>query len=135
MTTTPNSLVLPQSVGNGIATLTSPTAITSRANITGTTGLVKLKDITTNGTKAYEIKWKSKGTSVAGLLFIWRYDGTTSYLEDELPITGGVTPSTTTLSDYGNKTYVNEALKPGEALYCSVTTSQDMNVFCQASDL
>lgn len=49
MPTTPNSIVTPQSVGNGIATLTSPTAITSRANITGTTGLVSLKPVTSNG--------------------------------------------------------------------------------------
>lgn len=134
MTVTANSIVTPQTVGNGNATLTSPTAITSRANITGVTGLVKLKDVTTNGTKCYEINWKSKGTSVAGQIFIWRYNGTTSFLMDELPI-GGVTPSTTVASESNKKTYANLGLLATEALYCSVTVSQDLNVFAQCSDL
>ena len=135
MATTPNSIVTPQAVGNGIATLTSPTAVTSRANIAGTTGLVALKPVTSNGTKVYEINWKSKGASVGGHLFIWRFDGTTSYLFDELPISGGITPSTTTASETGKKIYANLGLKLTEALYCSVTVSQDINVFAQCSDL
>lgn len=134
MTVTANSIVTPQTVGNGNATLTSPTAVTSRANIAGTTGLVKLKDVTTNGAKVYEISWKSKGTSSTGQLSIWRYDGTTSFLMDELPI-AGVTPSTTVASESNKRTYANLALKPTEALYCSVTVAQDLNVFAQASDL
>lgn len=134
MTVTANSIITPQTVGNSIATLTSPTAITSRANITGTTGLVALKPVTTNGTKCYEIKWKSKGTSSAGQLFIWRFNGTTSFLEDELPI-AGVTPSTTVASESNKKTYANLGLLATEALYCSVTVAQDLNVFAQCSDL
>jgi len=134
MTVTANSIITPQTVGNGNATLTSPTAITSRANIAGITGLVALKPVTTNGAKVYEINWKSKGTSSAGMLSIWRYDGTTSFLMDELPI-AGVTPSTTVASESNKKTYANLALKSTEALYCSVTVAQDLNVFAQCSDL
>ncbi len=133
MATTPNSIVTPQTVGNGIATLTTPTAITSRANITGTTGLVALKGVTTNGTKCYEINYKSKGTSLAGLLSIWVYDGTTSYLRDEIPI-AAVTPSTTAVSTSGRVTYDNLALKSTEALYVSVTVQQDLTVFAACSD-
>lgn len=133
MTTTPNSLVTPQAIGNGIATLTSPTAITSRANIVGTTGLTLLKAVTTNGTKVYEIDWKSKGTSTASSIFIWRYDGTNSYINDELSI-GGIVGSNTVASESGIKTYINLALKPTEALYVSVTVAQDLNVFAQCSD-
>lgn len=135
MTVTANSIITPQGVGNGIATLTSPTAITSRANIAGTTGLTALKPVTSNGTKCYEINWKSKGASSAGHIFIWRYDGTTSYLADELPIAGGITPSTTVASESNKKTYANMGLKSNEALYCSVTVAQDLNVFAQCSDL
>lgn len=134
MAATPNSIITPQTVGNGIATLTSPTAITSRANITGVTGLTKLKDVTSNGSKCYEINYKSKGTSAVGLLCLWVYDGTTSYLRDEIPITG-VAPSTTTPSETGRKTYDNLALKPTEALYVSVTVAQDLSVFAACSDL
>lgn len=134
MATTANSVITPQTVGNGIATLTSPTAITSRANITGTTGLVKLKDVTANGTKIYEIRWKAKATSTAGSLCLWRYDGTTSYLFDEMPISG-VTASTTVASESGRMTFDNLALKSTEALYVSVTVANDLSVFAQCSDL
>ena len=134
MTATTNKLVLPQSVGNGLATLTSPAPITSRANITGVTGLTKLKDVTTNGSKCYEINWKAKATTTPGMLCIWRYDGTTSHLMDELPITG-VTASNTAASESGRKTYENLALKNNEALYVSVTVANDLSVFAQCSDL
>lgn len=134
MTTTANSIITPQTVGNGIATLTSPTAITSRANIAGVTGLVALKPVTANGSKVYEIGFKSKGTSSAGMLSIWRHDGTTSFLMDELPIVG-VTPSTILASESYKRTYPNLALKSTEALYCSVTVAQDLSVFAQCSDL
>lgn len=134
MAVTTNKLVLPQSVGNGVATLTSPSAVTSRANITGTTGLTALKAVTTNGTKCYEIIWKGKATTTAGSLCIWRYDGTTSYLMDELPI-AGVSASTTVASETGRKTYDNLALKSTEALYVSVTVANDLTVFAQCSDL
>ena len=134
MATTPNSIITPQTVGNGQATLTAPTAITSRANITGTTGLTALKSTTTNGAKVYEIRWKAKGTTSAGSLCIWKYDGTTSYLFDEMPIIG-VPASTTTASESGSKLYDNLALKSTEALYVSVTVQNDLTAFAQCSDL
>lgn len=134
MATTPNSIVTPQSIGNGIATLTSPTPITSRANIAGTTGLVSLKPVAANGAKVYEIEWKSKGTSVAGQLWIWRFDGATSYLFDELRISG-LTPSNTVASERGRKVYANLGLKSTEALFISVTTAQDLTAFAAVSDL
>lgn len=134
MAVTPNSIVTPQSVGNGIATLTSPTPVTSRANITGTSGLVQLTATTTNGKKVYEVKWKSKGNSSAGSLCIWRYNGTTAFLEDELSI-GGITASTTVASESGKRTYDNLALGPTEQLFVSVTVANDLTVFACASDL
>ena len=134
MALTPNSVVTPQTVGNGSATLTSPTPITSRANIVGTTGLVQLKGVTTNGTKVYEIKYKAKATTVAGMLSIWRYNGTTSMLEDEIPI-NAVTASTTVASDSGRRLYDNLALLATESLWVSVTVANDLNVFAQCSDL
>lgn len=134
MATTPNSVVTPQTIGNGIATLTSPTAITVRANIVGTTGLVQLKGTTTNGTKVYEIKYKAKETTVAGQLFIWRYNGTTAFLEREITVTA-VTASTTVASDSGSVTFDNLALISTESLWVSSTIDQDFNVFAQCSDL
>lgn len=134
MATTPNSAVTPQTVGNGIATLTSPTAITSRANITGTAGLVQLKGTSTNGTKCYEIKYKAKATTTAGQLCIWRYNGTTAFLETEITI-NAVTASTTVAADSGRVTFDNLALISTESLWVSVTVANDLNVFAQCSDL
>lgn len=134
MATTPNSIITPQTVGNGVATLTSPTAVTSRANIAGTTGLVQLKAAPTNGAKVYEISYKCKGTSSAAQIFIWKYDGTTSYLFDEIPV-AAVTPSATVASDNGKKTYANLTLKTTESLYVSVSVAQDLTVFAAVSDL
>lgn len=134
MATTPNSVITPQTVGNGIATLTSPTPITSRANITGVTGLTKLKDVTANGSKVYELRWRGKASTVAGLISVWRYDGTTSYLFDEINLVGA-TASNTIPSETGSRTYDNLALKATEALYVSVTVANDVTVFAQCSDL
>lgn len=130
-----NAAVFPQFPATEIATLTTPTAITSRANITGTTGLVQLTAIPVSNPKRVDaIVIKSKGTSLAGILFVWLYDGTTSYLYDEIDLTA-VTPSTTTDSMIVAKSYISNAtqgsiaLKVTQQLYVSTTVQQDLNVF------
>jgi len=117
----------------GIATLTTPTAITSRANITGTTGLVQLTATSTNGTKVPLITVKAKATSVATNLFVWIYNGTTSYLFDEIAIPVQ-TASTTGESYFVAKNYellygASIVLPPTYQLYVSVSIQQDLNVF------
>lgn len=112
----------------GIATLTSPTAITSRANITGTTGLVKLTDTTTKGLRVDALTVKGKGTSSAGIVFIWLYNGTTSYLIDEIDI-AAITGSTTLDSVIATKYPSGLNLMPTQQLYVSVSVAQDLNVF------
>ena len=131
---TPNSVILPQQPGNGLATLTSPTAITSRANITGTSGLVQLTPTTTAGKKVYQLSFKGKGSTAAGFVSLWRYNGTTSFLFDELPIVGA-TPSTTVAAEAFTRTYANLTLGPTEQLFVSVTVTQDLTVFAEAADL
>jgi hypothetical protein len=125
MTATP---VFAQTPKTFIATLTTPTAITSRANITGTTGLVKITDTTTNGFRLDNITVKSKGTSVAGFVSIWMYDGTTSFLWKEISVSA-ITASTTTASFESSTDYTNTNLVPTEQLYISVTVQQDVNVY------
>lgn len=126
MTSTP---IFPQTPDLEIATLTTPTAITSRANITGTTGLVVLVATATNGKRVDNIIVKSKGTSLAGLLFLWVYNGTTSFLIDEIDLTA-LTPSTTAASMIAVKSYSWLNIKAAtESLYISTTVQQDLNVF------
>jgi len=117
----------------GIATLVAPTAITSRANITGTTGLVQLTATSTNGTKVPMITVKAKATSVATNLFVWMYNGTTSYLFDEIDIPI-ISASNTVDSYFTAKNYeilygASIVLPPTYQLYISVSVQQDLNVF------
>jgi hypothetical protein len=120
--------VFPQTPKTFIATLTSPTAITSRANITGTTGLVSLTDATTNGFQLDAITVKAKETTVAGTVFIWLYDGTTSFLFKEIDVTA-VTASTTVKSFESTTGFVDTQLIPTQRLYISSTIDQDFSVF------
>lgn len=125
MTNTP---VFAQTPKLFVATLTSPTAVTSRSNITGTTGLTKLTDLQTNGLRVDSIQVVSKGTSSAGIVFVWLYDGTTSYLWDQIDISA-VTGSTTLDSIAVSKTYTSKNLTPSQQLYVSISVTQDVNVF------
>ena len=130
-----NAAVFPQTPATEIATLTAPTAVTSRANIVGVTGLVKLTDLPVGNPKRVDsIVVKGKGTSLLGSLYIWLYNGTTSFLYDEIPLTA-VTGSATVASFSASRSYVTvEAqgsiqLSVGQQLYISTSVAQDLNVF------
>lgn len=128
MTSTP---VFVQNPVIGIATLTAPAAVTSRANIVGTTGLTKLTDPSTNGARVDAITVKCKATSVATNVFIWLYNGTTSFLLDEIDV-AAVTAANTTDSFVVTKSLGSGnglSLPPTYQLYVSVSVAQDLNVF------
>lgn len=112
----------------GIATLTSATAVTSRANITGTTNLTALTATSTNGTRIDAVAVKSKATSVASNVFIWIYNGTTSFLFDELEVTA-ITAGNTTDSFTLTKLYSNLVLPATYQLYVSESVQTDLTVF------
>lgn len=125
--------IFPISPVIGVASLTSPSPITTRANITGTTGLTVLTPVSTFGKRVDTIKVKCKGTSVATIVSIWIYNGTTSYLYDEFDVTV-VTASTTVDSFSISRTYTDLVLPPTYQLYVSVTVAQDLNVFANGGD-
>lgn len=112
----------------GIATLTTATAITSRANITGTTGLVQLTPVFTEDKRLDLVTIKAKAISVAGLISIWMYNGTTSFIWDEIPCTA-ITASTTTASDFNQRFYQNVTIPINSQLFISETVQQDYTVF------
>lgn len=130
--------VFPNSPTIGIGTLTSATAVTSRANIAGTTGLTQLTPTATNAKRIDAIVVKGKGTTVASMIGIWLYNGTTSFLIDEIPL-AGVTAGNTAASErviklYG---YPNEQLvQPGGSyqLFISQTVQTDCTVFALGGD-
>ncbi len=111
----------------GIATLTTATAVTSRANITGTTGLTQLTATSTNGTRIDSITVKGKATTVASNVFIWIYNGTTSFLFDEIDVPA-VTAANTTDSALVTKNYSTLILPPTYQLFISESVQTDLNV-------
>lgn len=113
----------------GIATLTSATALTTRTNITGTTGLTQLTAGSTNGTRIDAITVKGKGSTVASNITIWIYNGTTSFIFDEIDLTQVVTAANTTDSVVKTTTYTNLVLPPTYQLYIAETVQTDVNVF------
>lgn len=122
------SPIFPSAPIVGIATLTAATAITSRANITGTTGLTQLTATSTNGTRIDAITVKGKATTVASNVFIWLYNGTTSYLFDEFDVTA-VTAGNTTDSFSLTKTYPNLVIPATYQLFISETVQTDLTAF------
>jgi hypothetical protein len=122
------SPIFPASPVIGIATLTAAAAITTRTNIVGVTGLTVLTPVSTNGRRVDTIRVKVKATSVASNLFLWLFDGTTSYLIDELDITA-VTAANTTDSFSLTRSYSDLILPPTYQLYVSQTVQTDLNVF------
>lgn len=117
----------PQSPIIGIASLVAPAAITSRANITGTTGLVALTTTSTDGTRIDGINIKGAGTTALGIISVWLYNGTTSYLIDEISC-AAVTPSAILAGDFNSRLYYNFTLPPTYQLFVSSTISQNYNV-------
>lgn len=121
--------IFPAGVMLGIASLTSATAVTSRADITGTTGLVQLAPASANGGfRVDAIRVVCKGTSVAGLIGIWLYDGTTSRLIDEIPVSA-ITASTTVDSFKVDRAYSTLNLTGTQSLYVSETVVNDATVY------
>lgn len=129
MTATP---VFAQTPKTFIATLTSPTAITSRANIAGTIGLVKLTDTTTNGFRLDNITVKAKETTVAGTVCIWVYNGTTSFLWKEV-LVSAITASATVAAFESSTDFESTNLEPTQQYYVSSTIDQDFSVFANGA--
>lgn len=129
------SPIFPVSPVIGIATLTSPTPITTRANIAGTTGLTQLTPVSTNGRRIDGIRVKGKATNSATNVCIWLYDGTTSHLIDEIDL-AAVTAANTTDSVSAVRVYSDTglALPATYKLYVSVTVAADINVFVLGGD-
>lgn len=120
--------IFPKAPYTGIARLTGATPIATRTDIVGTTGLVKLTDTSTDGTRIDRIRIKSKATSVASIVSIWYYDGTTSSLWDEIDI-AATTASTTADSNLVTRSYTDLNLPPTHQLYISQTIATDVTVY------
>jgi len=125
--------IFPAAPAIGIATFTGATALTSRANIIGTTGLTPLTPVSTNGKRVDAITIKGKGTTVTSLVGIWLFNGTTSFLIDEIPVSAA-TPGGGTESFTVTRPYANLVLPPNHQLFVSQQVQTDVNVLAYGGD-
>jgi len=98
--------------------LVGASAVTARTAITGTTGLTLISASGSFGTRWDRIWLKGTGTTLAGLIDIWIYDGTTSRAYEALPVTV-VTASTTVDSFETYHDFTTLVLPSTYSLYCS----------------
>lgn len=85
-----------------------------------------------SGSKIEEIVVKATTTSlvattVAGLVYIFLFDGTTHHLFDDIPVTA-VTPSATTAPFRANKVYTNLWLPSGWSLRASQSIAGNASI-------
>lgn len=114
-------------IGNTIATLTA------RSNITGTSGITACTNTSTNGIRVDAITVKLAATSSAAQVQIYIYDGTTSFLFDEIPVSA-VTVSNTVAAYVYTRTYSYLVLPPTYRIYAATTIGQNTNVFVHGGE-
>jgi hypothetical protein len=123
MAVSPNSIITPQNPYHNFANLIAATALTSRAPISGTTGLTALVPTQTNGIQINQIRVKISGSSTSGSnvavsIFVWIYNGTTSTLFDEIVL--GTTSASATAASYQTDVYYNGLILPStHSMYVS----------------
>lgn len=102
-------------------------AITSGIKITGTTGLVQLLAAQTNGARIDKVTVRVGGTAVglnaASQVWLWIYDGTTSWLHDELLVPAVTSTASTVAGATVSSTYTNLVLPSTHSLFVSTTVT------------
>lgn len=69
-------------------------AATANTNRDGTGTLSTILTAGASGTRVERIKWKATGTTTAGMIRLYAYDGSNARLIEEIPVTA-ITPSGT----------------------------------------
>lgn len=108
-------------VGSGLVPATADTSLTAPTNTTTvfTAGA--------SGAKVEEIVCQGVGTTVAGVVNVFRHDGSTYHLIDQFLITA-VTSSTTAVAYRSSHTYDNLILKATETVRVTVTIAGDQSL-------
>jgi len=122
------SPIFPQTPIIGIANLVSNTAVTSRQAKSGTAGLTQLTTTSTDGTRIDVIKVVGQSNSNSALQTIWIYDGSNSYVYDEITI-AAVTSNANTSPASNTISYSTLVLPPTYQLFTSQTVSSNVVVY------
>lgn len=125
MAVSPNSIITPQNPYHNFANLIAATALTSRAPISGTTGLTVLVPTQTNGIQINQIRVKVSGTSTSGSnaalsIYVWIHStgSATAVLFDEIVL--GTTLASATAASYQTDVYYSGLILPStHSMYVS----------------
>lgn len=96
-------------VGSGLVPATADTSRTAPTNVT------TVVTAGASGTRVEEVTMQGVGTTVLGVVCLFRYDGATYHLIDEFLITA-ITASTTVAAFRTSRQYANLILKSGDTL-------------------
>ena len=107
--------------GSGLVNATLDTSLTAPTNIT------TIFTAGASGSKIEEITMVGVGTTVAGVVNIFRYDGATYHLIDQV-LVSAVTSSTTAIAFYNTKKYINLFLKNGDTLRVTNTIAGNQSL-------
>lgn len=91
---------------------------TADTSLTAPTNQVTVLTAGASGTKVDRIVAQGVGTTVAGVVNIFRYDGATYHLIDQF-LVAAVTPSTTAVAYHAENAYDDLVLKSGDTLRSS----------------
>lgn len=108
-------------VGSG---LTPGTADTSR---TAPTNATTIFTAGASGSKVEEVVFQGVGSTVLGVVGLFRYDGATYHLIDEVPVTL-ITASTTVAAFRTSRQYANLLLKSGDTLRITTQIAGNQSV-------
>lgn len=115
MATAPAFAATPN-VASAIASATLDTSLTAPTNVaTLTTGGA-------SGTKVEEVVFEGLGTTAAGVINLFLYDGSTYHLYDQIPVIA-VTSSATAAAFRAARSYANLLVKSGWSLRFTVTVA------------
>lgn len=103
-------------VGSALASATLDTSLTAPTNV------ATILSAGASGSKIEEVTFQAVGTTAAGVINLFRYDGSTYHLIDQF-LTTAITSSTTALAWRVTKQYANLFLANGDSLRFTVTVS------------
>lgn len=110
------------------------TANTARDG-TGTGPATAIFTGASGGSKVEEIKVKARGTTTAGMvrIFLWDGSGTDGHLIEEIPVSA-ITPSATVETFEATITYTNLVVKSGWSITASTHAAETFGVFVSGAD-
>jgi hypothetical protein len=92
---------------------------------TAPTNAVTVVSAGTSGSKIDEIDFQGTGTTIAGTITVFLFDGSIYHLYDNVPVPA-VTASTTVIAWRLSKTYANLVLLSGWSLRCATTVASQL---------